>query len=80
MKIYIVKDDDPEGGYFSFGPEEPPIHEWDLTSVEVRVVEGGDLWERWNAGLLPHGIDGSLDALLVPLWIKGKTIWRRGES
>lgn len=77
MIIYITKDDNPEGGYFSFGPSEPALEHYGKHIVEVRKVEGGDLWDRWYNGLLPTDDEGSLDQTLVPLWLEGETVWKR---
>jgi hypothetical protein len=76
--IYIVRDDDPDGGYFSFGPEKPTLHHYPASVMEVRAVEdNSDLWGRWSVGKLPTGLDGTFDYILAPLWVKGETVWKR---
>lgn len=77
-KVYIIRDDNPEGGYFSFAPEKPDMLAEAKTCMEVRVADSEeDIWDLWYHGKLPRGEDGTYDALLAPLWKKGKVIWTR---
>ena len=76
MTIYIARDDNPEGGYFSFGPEFPTLASHPHTITEVRTVEGYDhLWDQWQVGTLPKFADGTLDELLAPLWPDAERVW-----
>lgn len=80
ITLYIIRDDNPEGGYFSFAPEKPDMTGESKTCTEVRVVKHDeDLWELWSHGNLPPGEDGTYDILLAPLWKTGKTVWRRDD-
>lgn len=81
MIIYITKDNDPEGGHFSFGPQMPDLSHFKDSVAEVRSVDDGDhnLWEAWLLGRLPVGQDGTLDEILAPLWAGGTTVWKEDE-
>lgn len=79
MRIYLLRDDDPRGGYFcaqSFKPdmsmERPSIN-------EVRVVENfpADIWDMTLKGGLPVDEDYSNDSTWLPWWAEAETIWTR---
>lgn len=80
MIIYITRDDNPEGGYFAFGPDKPDTNFISKTIVEIRAYEDEDgLWDKWYNGKLETGIDGTLDYILAPLWKDGQTVWINTE-
>ena len=81
MTIFIARDDNPEGGYYSFGPERPNRAIFRGSHVQVKKVEGhDDLWDRWNLGELPVDEDGTLDEVLAPLWASGVKLWDSNED
>lgn len=79
MILYILRDLDPRGGYFSAQPFKPnPVEERDNV-VEVRAVRDfpEEVWEFALAGGLPVDIDHSNDSTWVEWWDQAEPVWSR---
>lgn len=76
MRLYITRDYEPAGGFYS-GAIEKTV---DLFAEEIRVLDDfpDDIWADLNAGgvILP-GSDGTLDEFWFPYFDRAATIWRR---
>lgn len=81
MVIYLLKDNNPEGGYYCAEGERPDMSIQRSTVVEVRQVEVPD--EVWNLvleGGLPVddlGTNPNNDSTWIEWWPSGTTIWTR---
>ena len=79
MKVYVLQDDDPYGGYLCAQQDKPDMR-YERSSVrEVREIEFPD--DVWNdiviQGGLPVDEDGSNDSTWREWWPTGETVWSR---
>lgn len=80
MKLWILMDDEPYGGYFCGQSWKPNMQEERATIREVRVVEDfpDDIWDFiLNQGGAPLDEDGSNDSTWLPWWKEAETVWSR---
>lgn len=82
MMIYILMDDDPNGGYFA-GQDWLPNMEWERASIrEVRAVDmPEETWEFIINGGAPldtmRDQTTSHDSTWLPWWLDGRVVWSR---
>jgi hypothetical protein len=82
IPIYILRDDDPHGGYYA-GQDWFPVEEWErATIVEVRTVDmPPEEWQFIIGGEAPITVmpdqSWSHDEWWQPWWDKGVTGWTR---
>ena len=80
MRIYILNDKDPMGGFYSAQREVPNMDYERWSIQEVRAVEVTEkFWSSLLEGKLPVDDDGSNDSTWIKLWPTGVTIWRAGS-
>lgn len=76
MKVYVSRDWEPEGGFYSASLDKNVLPYTD----EIRVVDDfpDELWRELMAGgtILP-GDDGTYDEFWFPHFDSGRTIWGR---
>jgi hypothetical protein len=78
MRIYLLRDTDPLGGYFAAQQFKPDITQERETVVEVRATTiPDDLWRDMLAGILPVDEDDSNDSTWVEWWPEATTVWSR---
>lgn len=77
MKVYLMMESNPEGGYFSAQEFKPnPVTQRYIE--EVRVVDIPEsLWRDMLAGILPVDEDNSNDSTWIEWWPSGTTVWSR---
>ena len=75
MIIYITRDYEPQGGFYSGSLERTPPPFAD----EIRRADDfpDEVWEAINQGGLTPGPDGTFDDLWFPYFDRAVTIWRR---
>lgn len=78
MDIYILKNDDGDGGYYCAQSEAPDMR-WQRPAItEVRLVSiPDDIWALVLAGGLPVDEDRSNDSTWIEWWPEGSTTWTR---
>lgn len=79
MVVYLLHDDDPNGGYFSAMSIKPdPTLERGHT-VEIRAVREFpvDVWEFAMSGGLPVDVDHSNDSTWIEWWDDAEPVWKR---
>ena len=78
MILYILRESDPAGGYFS-AQDFKPDSSHHPTLNEVRVVENfpEDIWDMVLQGGLPVDPDHSNDSTWVEWWPEAQTVWVR---
>lgn len=75
MRVYILRDDDPLGGFYS-AQETAVAH---LQTAEVRECDiPRELWDSVMTGSVELGEDGTLDHLWYDWFEKGTVVWERG--
>ena len=79
MILYILKDDDPQGGYFAAQEFKPDMRVERKSICEVRMVPDfpEDVWKFALQGKLPVDPDISNDSTWIRWWPDGETIWVR---
>lgn len=79
--LYMVRDNDPHGGYFSAQEWKPDTRILRPSDEEMRVVVSFplDVWQSIVRGddEIERDPDGSMDSFWVPWWAQGTTIWTR---
>lgn len=82
VQAYLIRDDDPDGGYFSLSTTKPDLRHFPRRSIaEIRLVEIPDYLPDWcERAMLPVDPDGSTDSTWSPYWAEGTTVWLRGAS
>lgn len=81
MIIYLLLDEDPDGGYYAAQDRKPDMRIERRSIVEVREVDVLDsLWEMTLRGELPVDADHSNDSTWVDYWPQGKTVWSRSGT
>ena len=69
MIAYLLKDDDPHGGYFAAEDHKPDIRVQRKTLAEIRRVELPDeVWQMVVTGALPVDEDFSNDSTWIQWW------------
>lgn len=78
MRVYLLHDTDPQGGYFAAQQIKPdPVGER-RTIDEVRVTDIPDsLWKDMLAGILPVDEDHSNDSTWIEWWDDAEVVWLR---
>ena len=81
MILYLLRDTDPNGGYFAAQEFKPDPSQERRTIVEVRAVEDfpEDIWELVLSGGLPVDLDHSNDSTWLEWWDEATPVWRRDE-
>jgi hypothetical protein len=79
MRIYLLRDEDPRGGYLCAQNFKPDMSSERLSINEVRVVNNfpEDVWDMVLKGGLPIDEDFSNDSTWLPWWAEAETIWTR---
>jgi hypothetical protein len=81
MKLWILLDDEPYGGYFAAQDWAPNMAHERSTIREVRLVEDfpDDVWNWFmnEGGTLPLDDDGSNDSTWRAWWADGVPVWSR---
>lgn len=76
--IYLLQDDDPEGGYYCAQTWKPDMRHERPSISEVReVVMPAELWDFLLGGGMPLDEDGSNDSTWRGFWREGETVWSR---
>jgi hypothetical protein len=77
--VYLIRDEDPEGGYYAMSPAKPDLRHYHRRSVvEVRYVEVPAWMPEWAmTGRLPVDPDGSNDSTWAPWWAEATPVWTR---
>lgn len=78
MKIYLLRDTDPRGGYLCAQEFKPDMTQERRSIVEVRVTEIPEsLWRDMLAGILPVDEDHSNDSTWIEYWDDADVVWIR---
>lgn len=76
--VYILKDDEPAGGYFAAQTMKPDMTSERRSVAEVRAVEmPQDVWEFALEGGLPVDVDYSNDSTWIEWWPEAEPVWTR---
>ena len=78
MKIYLLRDTDPNGGYLCAQEFKPDMTQERRTIEEVRVTDiPEELWRDMLAGILPVDEDYSNDSTWIEWWSDAEVVWIR---
>jgi hypothetical protein len=79
VRIYILRDTDPQGGYFAAQSFLPSSDEERRSVVEVRSTEvSEEFWDGVLTGNLPIDEDRSNDSTWESLWDEAEPVWSKG--
>ena len=78
MRIYLIHDTDPDGGYFCAQEFKPDVSRERPSVDEVRLTDiPEELWREMLDGLLPVDEDHSNDSTWVEYWEDADHVWSR---
>lgn len=77
MKIYLMMESEPAGGYFSAQETKPnPVLQRYVEEIRVTDIPA-DLWRDMLAGILPVDEDHSNDSTWIEYWDDATPVWKR---
>ena len=78
MRISLLRDSDPNGGYLTAQEFKPDVTQERETIQEIRVTEIPDnLWRDMLIGILPIDEDYSNDSTWIEWWSNATPVWNR---
>lgn len=81
MDVYILRDDDADGGQFAIWLPVPVMSEARVTVSEVRkAVIPDELWNGINTGDIKPHPRTHFDEFIVPHWDEGTVWWTRDDG